>query len=215
MKQRHGVCTVLDRTPSGGRPPLTGAQAYSLRILVCSLSGDVPKTAVYVKAVSCRPGHARDDDDDVYVCVRARARALHCAGRDRSGVADEARASAGGRLRVDRDATSPDAGQTRAGVQGRRRQRKVRAPVYSFYPPRSCNYSTGPDLRGPRASHQQRASYQTVHISFLANVHLPISCFILFTNRKICGCQAVPARSVAQIRPVFLWDVCLSDSLSV
>ena len=75
--------------------------------------------------------------------------------------------------------------------------------------------STGPDLRGPRASYQQRASYQTVHILFLANAHLPISCFILFTNRKICGCQTVPARSVAQLRPVFLWDVCLSDSLSV
>jgi len=31
-----------------------------------------------VKAVSCRPGHARDDDDDdddVYVCVCARAHA--------------------------------------------------------------------------------------------------------------------------------------------
>ena len=130
----------------GGRPPLTGAQAYSLRILVCSLPGDVPKTAVYVKAVSCRPGHARDDDDDDDVCARAHARCTAQAETEVASLTKRVRA-----LEEDFESTETRLVQTQVKLEQASKaaddsERSAHLSILFIH--RVPVTSTGPDLRG-------------------------------------------------------------------
>jgi len=75
-----------------------------------------------------RVNHSRCRWQPNYVAYTAGDVCVCRAGRDRSGVSNKARQTARGRLREHGDATSSDATETRAGVQGCWRQRKVSIP---------------------------------------------------------------------------------------
>ena len=84
-------------------------------------------------------------------------------------------------------------------------------PTYSVTP-----HSTGPDKGGggrgpgPQASHQQRASHQTVHILFLANDRC-----LRDYDLVVAHCYPRRARSALGVDTVLTLDVCMYVCLYV
>jgi len=102
-----------------------------------------------VKAVSCRPGHARDDDDDdddVYVCVCVRARCTAQAETEVASLTKRVRA-----LEEDFESTETRLVQTQVKLEQASKaaddsERSAHLSILFIH--RVPVTSTGPDLRG-------------------------------------------------------------------